>query len=43
MILWLIIAVLLCIAAYITLDLASDDIAGAFRDALHALRDALRP
>lgn len=36
-------AVLLVVAAWITLDLASDDIAGAFRDALDALRDALRP
>lgn len=43
MILWFIIAVLLCLAAYITLDLASDDIAGAFRDALEAFRDSLRP
>lgn len=37
------IALLLGLSIYITLDLASDDIAGAFRDALDALRDAFRP
>lgn len=40
---WLLIAALILAALYITLDLAGDDIAGAFRDALDALRDAFRP
>lgn len=31
------------LAFWITLDLASDNIAGAFRDALDAIRDAFKP
>lgn len=42
MTLCVIIAALILAALYITLDLAGDDIAGAFRDAFDALRDALR-
>lgn len=34
---------LIGLATYLTLDLASEQIAGAFRDALAAFRDALRP
>jgi hypothetical protein len=34
---------LLGLAILITLDLASDDIAGAFRDALEAFQDQFRP
>lgn len=35
-------AALFGVAGWITLDLASDDIAGAFRDALTALDEFLR-
>ena len=38
-----ILALFCVLAAWITIDLIADNVAGAFRDGLEALRDCLRP